>query len=889
MNPDNRNRADRFPSSLSGDISSPMAYPSSPASTSTVRARLPSSSLRDNMSSPLNYPSSRSEGPISSQPTPRQRSDIPHTPRRSDLGIDYRSAPRVNTTASAHSATDTGDEEYVQVIWGTNINIHDVQNDFKDFMLFFTMNDANRYEQHELTPQGNDKLYRKMLFNMMEMGLTNINIDFRNLLAFPRTTRLAHQLINYPHEIIPILDNTVKEVMMQIAAEEGTGESDNRLSEVDSKEYKTRPYNLPDERGLRDLNPDDIDKLITVKGLVLRTTPIIPDMNTAFFKCAACGNTVQVIIDRGVIEEPTVCPRRDCAAPNSMELVHDRSFFTDKQIVRIQEIPSHVPDGQTPYSLSVVVYDELVDVCRAGDRVTMTGVFRSVPIRVNPQQRTVKSLFKTYIDILHIQKTDNKRLGVDVSTLGNTNLEAMYARELNQESANRDINQENEEANEIRHISQEQKQKIHDTASRPDVYDLLARSIAPSIFEQDDVKKGLLLQLFGGANKKFTKGGSPRYRGDINVLLCGDPSTSKSQILQYIHKIAPRGMYTSGKGSSAVGLTAYVTRDQETKQLVLESGALVLSDGGICCIDEFDKMNDSTRSVLHEVMEQQTVSVAKAGIITTLNARTSILASANPIGSKYNPDLSVIQNIDLPPTLLSRFDLVYLMLDKVDERSDRQLAHHLARMYLEDAPENAAPFEILPIEFLTLYITYAKEHVHPVITEPARTELVTSYVAMRKLGEDVRAAEKRITATTRQLESMIRLAEAHAKMRLSQEVTVADVKEAVRLIRSAIKDYATDPRTGRIDMGMVQTGTSLAQRVLRSSLKEELVKLIDQMTSSGNTVRYSDVVRRISEEYPDSVSRAEIAETLRNISTDGLIAITGDGARKTIRKFTGQV
>lgn len=158
-------------------------------------------------------------------------------------------------------------------------------------------------------------------------------------------------------------------------------------------------------------------------------------------------------------------------------------------------------------------------------------------------------------------------------------------------------------------------------------------------------------------------------------------------------------MYTSGKGSSAVGLTAYVTRDQETKQLVLESGALVLSDGGICCIDEFDKMNDSTRSVLHEVMEQQTVSVAKAGIITTLNARTSILASANPIGSKYNPDLSVIQNIDLPPTLLSRFDLVYLMLDKVDERSDRQLAHHLARMYLEDAPENAAPFEILPIEF----------------------------------------------------------------------------------------------------------------------------------------------------------------------------------------------
>ena len=206
----------------------------------------------------------------------------------------------------------------------------------------------------------------------------------------------------------------------------------------------------------------------------------------------------------------------------------------------------------------------------------------------------------------------------------------------------------------------------------------------------DDVKKGILLQLFGGTNKTFEKGGSPKYRGDINVLLCGDPSTSKSQLLMYVHKIAPRGVYTSGKGSSAVGLTAYISRDPETRQVVLESG----SDGGVCCIDEFDNMSDSTRSVLHEVMEQQTVSIAKAGIITTLNARTSILASANPIGSKYNVNLPVPQNIDLPPTLLSRFDLVYLVLDQVDEQTDRRLARHLVSMYLEDNPENASSPEI---------------------------------------------------------------------------------------------------------------------------------------------------------------------------------------------------
>lgn len=618
-----------------------------------------------------------------------------------------------------------------------------------------------------------------------------------------------------------------------------------------------------------------MDRLICIKGLVIRTTPVIPDMKDAFFRCNVCNHSVNVGLDRGKIREPTECPREICSSKNSMQIVHNRCSFEDKQVIKLQETPDEMPAGQTPHSVSVCVYNELVDFCKAGDRVQLTGIFRVSPVRVNPRQRALKSIYKTYVDVLHIQKVDKKRMGADPSTLG-------IAGEEEAENGNNNIE-------ETRHITPEDEEKIRETGARDDIYELLSRSLAPSIYEMDDVKKGILLQLFGGANKTFQKGGSPKYRGDINVLLCGDPSTSKSQMLAYVHKIAPRGVYTSGKGSSAVGLTAYVTRDPETRQLVLESGALVLSDGGVCCIDEFDKMSDSTRSVLHEVMEQQTVSVAKAGIITTLNARTSILASANPIGSRYNPDLPVPQNIDLPPTLLSRFDLVYLILDRVDEKADRRLAKHLLSLYLEDKPQSApTDNDILPVEFLTLYISYARSHIHPTISPEAAQELVDCYVAMRALGQDVRAADKRITATTRQLESMIRLAEAHAKMRLSETVTRDDVIEANRLIQSALKTAATDAQ-GRIDMSLLTEGTSAAERKRKDELKDALVRLLDDMTAGGNSVRWGDVARRLSEGSSVTVEQAEYTEAMRALEAENSIMISGEGARRMVRRVTAVV
>ncbi|VDO68525.1 unnamed protein product [Schistosoma mattheei] len=433
-----------------------------------------------------------------------------------------------------------------------------------------------------------------------------------------------------------------------------------------------------------------------------------------------------------------------------------------------------------------------------------------------------------------------------------------------------DENTSIEEAHILRQFTEERIEEFHTLARKPDLYERLAAGIAPTIYENEDIKKGILLQLFGGTRKDFSAKGRGDFRSEINILLCGDPGTSKSQLLQYVYRLTPRGQYTSGKGSSAVGLTAYITKDAETRQLTLQTGALVLADNGICCIDEFDKMSDSTRSVLHEVMEQQTLSIAKAGILCQLHARTSILAAANPIGSKWDPSKTIIDNIQLPHTLLSRFDLIFLILDPQDEVYDTRLARHLVGLYYRGtSPSTRRP---RPGD----YIAYAKVFIYfPKLTEEAGEYLVREYVEMRKLG----SGRGQISAYPRQLESLVRLAEAHARLRLSNHVTADDCREARRLQREALKQAAIDPLTGTIDINILTTGISSSVRKRREEMAMAIWSLLEERPRVLTFV-YSRVLEDLRARSERMITRENFEDGLNFLKNTNKI----DWAGNTIRK-----
>ncbi|KAJ2779566.1 MCM DNA helicase complex subunit [Coemansia interrupta] len=868
-------------------------FPSTPfGNSSQLQSGGMAMNYSDALSSQLGGMSMNSQQPQSQQSQGRTAH------RRGDLGA------RAHALSSelGDIGSEAGQPAEIRTIWGTIVQVRDVMSTFKDFLQHFTPSHRPPTSHALSALEMAEPVYPALLRQMHASEVFQLNLDALNLLAYPPAERLYRQLVNYPEEVVPIMDYVLTELFM-----EQFPQADIDLVQAD---LKVRPYNLDRTVNMRDLNPSDIDKMVSVRGMLIRSSSVIPDMERAFFRCVQCEWTTTVGLDRGVISEPTQCGNAACLQRDSVELVHNRSAFGDKQLARLQETPEVIPDGQTPHTVTVALHDELVDAARPGDRLEITGIYRGVPVRTNPRTRTVQAIYRTYIDAVHVRRLGRSRVARGDSGGGLDVAAAVVDPRAPQDDGDVPVDGDDDARSAF---TAQEVAEFRRWARDPRLFDILSRSLAPSIYEMADVKRGLLLQLFGGVRKQFARAGAPRARGDINVLLVGDPGVSKSQMLSAVHALAPRGVYTSGKGSSAVGLTAYVTRDPDTRQLVLESGALVLSDDGVCAIDEFDKMSDATRSVLHEVMEQQTISIAKAGIITSLNARCSILAAANPVDSKWNRQLSIVENMNLPPTLVSRFDLVFIVLDTVDEAMDRRLARHIVGLYVDDAADpEAAPaadddVPLVPTEKLTRYIAYARRYVRPHISDDAADALVAAYVDLRRLGRDSAAANTttgavhagsapsgRVTATARQLESMIRMSEAHAKMRLSAAVEASDVHEASRLMRDALRESATDPRTGLIDLDLLNTGFAASDRRQLDAIKRETRALLlgaarnaapaaaaaseaearlPDAPHAGNSASYQTWLERLNAQSYAPVPPRLFDQVVRELQTEGLINI----------------
>ncbi|MHA1287535.1 MAG: minichromosome maintenance protein MCM, partial [Candidatus Thorarchaeota archaeon] len=566
----------------------------------------------------------------------------------------------------------------------------------------------------------------------------SISIDFQDLISFDNVfVTLAAE---NPSRFIEIINHALVAVLQV--------EDPDYIASLETPEtpastlFKARITNYTEHVPLRAIRSKHIGKLLRVSGVMMRASEVKPLLVVAQFQCRICGLLIPQIQEEGRYTEPIMCTDGmggGCDKKTPMRLLTQDSQFRDWQKVRIQESPDELPPGQMPRSIDIILEGDIVDISRPGDLVKVTGILQTTP---DFSRRGGKlATFNVFIEAN----------GVEISEKEHEQIE----------------------------ISEDDEKKIKELADDAYVHERIVASIAPSIQGHDNIKESIALLLFGGVSKTLEDG--TKLRGKSNILMIGDPGTGKSQILKFVSGLAVRALYTSGKGSSAAGLTAAVIHDSDSGAMTLEAGALVLADQGIACIDEFDKMDPTDRTAIHEAMEQHTVSIAKAGIVATLNARTSILAAANPTLGRYESSLSVQDNIRLPFTILSRFDLIWIMVDTIEATKDRELAQFILNMHQMKRAKDKPSIPPISPAFLKKYIGYSNRYVIPQLTPEAAEVIENFYVGLRKSAEGGAA----VPITARQLESLVRLSEARARMALQPKVSKEDAQAAVRLMEDS--------------------------------------------------------------------------------------------------------
>jgi len=593
--------------------------------------------------------------------------------------------------------------------------------------------------------------YVEQIDQMMSKHSKYIVVDYNDLVLFPV---IESHFNENPDQILDAFSRAIKEILKERFPD---------YAEKIKHDIRARIANFPVQRSLRQINSEIITKMTSVSGMVVRSSEVKPLAKEVTYKCLDKHISKFTLLDGMSLNASVKCQTPNCKH-TSLAIIPKASRFIDFQILRLQELPEDLPPGQLPHYVNVSIKQDLVDYARPGDRIVLTGIVRIEQERISGVSKSESALYRLRMD------------GNNVEFIGGKGLKSSRRTEREE-------------------ISPDEEKLVKSLAKNPDIYDRLIASFAPHIRGHALFKEAILLLIVGSTQRVLTDG--TKIRGDINVFLVGDPGTAKSEMLKFCARIAPRGLYTSGRGSTAAGLTAAVVRDA-SGIFMLEAGAVVLGDQGLVCIDEFDKMRPEDRSALHEVMEQQSASIAKGGIVATLNARTSILAAANPMFGKYDIFKNIYENVNLPIPLLTRFDLVFIVRDIPSQEKDRNIAQHIISQHASSGTDTTS---LIDIDILTKYLSYAKRG-EPVLTKEAENLIMEFYLKMRNISGDDK--ENMITITPRQLEGLIRLATARARLLLKNKVEGEDADRAIYLFNEMLKNSGTDVNTGKVDIGVLQ-------------------------------------------------------------------------------------